>query len=760
MSRKRQRNRNANVPRFANPSRVAVDRDPFAHASLVVAGLLLAAVFLIFGQTIGHGFLIFDDQTYVQENPQLTEGTLTERIVCAFTTNRAANWHPLTWLSHLLDAEFYGVQKQNAGGHHCTNVLLHAASAMLLFLALRRMTGDFWPSALAAALFAVHPLRVESVAWVAERKDVLSGLFFMLTLWAYAGYVSHPFSLARYLAIAASLALGLMAKPTLVTLPLVLLLLDYWPLRRLQRGPLSGGADIPVCPMSVISGGRQECLPHRSGKCEPTKPAGTAPAVGRLIVEKIPLFLLAAGSCVVTYLVQRVGIDAFVSVAWPWRIGNAAVSYVAYLMQFFCPVNLAVIYPHPGQDVAIGKIAAAVAVLLAITAGVVILHRRSPYLLTGWLWYLGMLVPMIGLVQVGWQARADRYTYLPQIGLCIMVAWGIRQAAVSRVARRWALVGALAALAVLTGLAYRQTTFWRDDRTLWEHALDCTEDNFAAHLHLGTALNANGAFPAAVAQYQAAERLAHAKPWKCSARDAAAIATNLGSLFLKTGHLDDALAHYRQALKIDPMTADNHVNLAAVLKEQGRLDEAISQCKTALEIDPHNARAYNNLGAALEAQGRLVAAMSYYEKAVELRTDYADARRNLAAIVRPAHETPAAVVRWRDWIDLRPRDYVMIDNAAWFLATSDDASLRNGADAIKLARRAIELVGPREPTTLSTLAAAYAEAGRFAEAVETAQQAVTLARQQGKFDLVKSIEEKLPLYKSHKPYHQPPPAPH
>jgi tetratricopeptide (TPR) repeat protein len=421
---------------------------------------------------------------------------------------------------------------------------------------------------------------------------------------------------------------------------------------------------------------------------------------------------------------------------------------------------LALIYPHPGQELAIWKIAAAVVALLAITAGVAILRRRSPYLVTGWLWYLGMLVPMIGLVQVGWQARADRYTYLPQIGLYIMVAWAIRQLAVSRVARRCATVGMVASLAIFAALAYHQTTFWRSDEMLWKHALECSEDNLAAHLHLGTTLNFEGAFPEAIAQYQEAERLVQSEPPNSSTKDAAAaIATNLGSLYWKSGRLDEAIVHYRQAVKIEPR-ANAYVNLAAVLKERGRLDEAISCCKTALEIDPRNALAYNNLGAALEGQGRLVAAMSYYEKAIALHADYADAQRNLAAIVRQAHETPAAIVRWRDWIELRPKDYVLINNAAWLLATSDDASLRNGPDAVMLARRAIEAIGAREPTTLSTLAAAYAEAGRFAEAVETAQQAAALARQQGNSDLLKSIEEELALYRSHKPYHQPPPAPH
>ncbi len=728
MSRKRRKNHPTNVRSLGDPPLASAPArgDPFPHASIVVSALLLAAVFFVFGQTVHHGFLHFDDPTYVSENPELTEGSTIDKIAWAFTTDCAGNWHPLTWLSHLSDCSIYGVE--NAGGHHLTNVLLHAASAIVLFLALRRMTGDFWPAALAAALFAIHPLRVESVAWVAERKDVLSGLFFMLTLWFYAGYASRPFSLARYLAVVASLALGLLAKPTLVTLPLVLLLLDYWPLGRLQsRQPAE------IC-------------------------AGT-PGGRRLIVEKIPLFVLAAGSCIVTFLVQRAGVEAFVDAALPWRIGNAVVAYVAYLIQFFCPINLAIMYPHPGEDLPLWKIAAAAIALIAISAGVVKLRRRSPYLVTGWLWYLGMLVPMIGLVQVGWQSRADRYTYLPQIGVCIMVAWGVHQAAVSRVAQRWATVGALAALAILTGLAYRQTALWRSDETLWKHAIACTENNYVAHLHIAMAMTVQERFPEAIEHYQAADRLAQNKTAKCYAANAVTIATKLGFLYSKMGRLDEAVAQYERALKAEPKNARVHVNLAAVLKNQGRFDDAISHCKIALDIDPKDAMAHNNLGASLEAQGKLFAAMSHYEQAVELRPDFADARGNLAAIMRQVQNSPAAIVRWREWIDLRPTDYVLMNQAALLMATSSDASLRNGADAVELARRAVQLVGEREPTTLATLAAAYAEAGRFPDAVQTARQALALAQQQGNRALVKSIEEKLPLYESQKPYHETPPAP-
>jgi protein O-mannosyl-transferase len=713
MSQNRRKNRSGNVRNMGNaPSIDAVGGEPFAHASLAVCAFLLAAVFLVFGQTLQHEFINYDDGTYVSENRDLAQGTTSDKIVWAFTTNRASNWHPLTWISHLVDYSLYGLQ--HPGGHHLTNVLLHAASAMVLFLVLRRLTGDFWPSALAAALFAVHPLRVESVAWVAERKDVLSGLFFMLTLWTYSGYASHRFSIGRYLAVFAFFALGLLAKPSLVTLPFVLLLLDYWPLENGHRG-----AEIPV--------GRGHAM---------------------LIVEKIPLVLLSAAFCVMTILAQRTALEVGRDISVPWRIGNAAVAYVAYLRQFFWPTDMAIIYPHPGSELPLWQIAVAMLILTAISTVVAILRRRSPYLVTGWLWYLGMLVPMIGLVQVGWQARADRYTYLPQIGVCMMAAWAIRQAAVSRVARRWAFVASAAAVATLMALACRQTAFWHDDMTLWKHTLDCTEENYIADCHLGMALARQGFLDGAIKQYRKAKGEARG-----IGSDYAAIDNNMAVALSKSGQLDEAISEYEQALALDPKNAQLHVNFSAALQKKGEPDEAISHLEIALKIAPDNPMAHNNLGSALLSQGKLAEAIAHYQKAVELQPAYAEARSNLTGTLLLLQKTPAALVRWREWIDLLPNDYVAMNEAAWLLATSGDASIRNGKDAVELAQRAVRLTDRREPTTLATLAAAYAEAGRYSDAVQTARQALTIALREGKSPLVQSLEAKLPLYESRKPYH-------
>ena len=589
---------------------------------------------------------------------------------------------------------------------------------------MRKLTGDFWPSELVAALFAVHPLHVESVAWVAERKDVLSGLFFMLTLWMYAGYVSRPFSLVRYLAVAATFALGLMAKPTLVTLPLVLLLLDWWPLGRFRKLTSEG--------------------------------TGIGLAAGKLVVEKIPLLLLSAASCVVTLVAQRITVKAFVDLTLPWRIGNAVVACVDYLIQTVCPVNLAVMYPHLGRSLPIWRIAAATAVLAAICGGGVLLRRRCPYLVTGWLWYLGMLVPMIGLVQVGWQSRADRYMYLPQIGVCIMAAWGIRQAAVSPAARRWAFVGASAALAILVTLAYRQTAVWRSDEALWRHAVACTDNNCIAYLHVGMALSEQEHFDKAIEQYRIAERLLKDGSVVLLPVNEARIANSLGYALWKLGRLDEAIVQYERAASLEPTLAISHINLGGVLQEGGRLDEAIAHCKLAIKIDPNCAPAHNNLGAAMLKRDMLPQAIWHFQQALALRPDVADTKRHLASAMERFLHSPKSIVRWRDWIDLWPNDCMLLNNAAWLMATSSDASLRNGKDAVELAQRATRLLGRREPITLATLAAAYAEAGRFPDAARTAREALALARQQGNSALVNSIEEKLRLYESRKPYHEPP----
>ena len=432
--------------------------------NFAVCLFLALAVWAVFGQTLHHSF-VYDDGGYVYENPAITKGLHWKGVVWAFTHSHGGNWHPLTTLSHMLDCQLFGL---NPRGHHLTNVLLHTASVLLLFLVLRKMTGALWRSAFVAAVFAIHPLGVESVAWVAERKDVLSGLFFMLTLWAYMRYTQKqaarsqsPFSFvlspAYWLALLL-FALGLMSKPMLVTLPLVLLLLDYWPLRRFAMDD-------------------------------------SRFTIGQLACEKIPFLLLAAADSIATVWAQH-GAHAIMSgqvLDVRARMGNALISYASYLGQMIYPAGLVVLYPHPGNRLSVWRVGLSLLVLIFISAGVLVGRRKWPYAVVGWLWYLGMLVPVIGLVQVGVQARADRYTYLPQIGLYLLVAWGLVDL-MGRWRGRKVVLGIAGGLALggLSVAARVQTAYWKDSIRLWRHAVDVNAHNALAHDSLGVALGEQG----------------------------------------------------------------------------------------------------------------------------------------------------------------------------------------------------------------------------------------------------------------------------
>jgi protein O-mannosyl-transferase len=551
---------------------------PKAYRFLAVCCALLLAVVVVFGRTAGHDFVNYDDPEYVYQNPHVQAGVTGDATAWALTTFYAHNWHPLTWLSHMLDCQIFGLQ---SGGHHLTNVFLHAAAAMLLFLALERMTTAFWPSAWVAAVFAIHPLRVESVAWVAERKDVLSGLFFMLTLWFYARYAERP-SLGRYLLVLASFALGLTAKPMLVTLPFVLLLLDYWPLRRLAPPRLESQTD--------------DATPRRT--------------LARLVLEKIPFFVLTAASCTVTLAAQRGAIVPLDQRDVSWRLANAALACVGYLEKMVYPSDLAVLYPLPKDLPPAWEVAAAVTALLAISTALVVSRRRRPYLFVGWFWYLGMLAPVIGLVQVGSQKMADRYTYLPQVGLYIAVAWTAVQMAGARPNRRRALAAvALLVVMGLLGCALQQTRHWRNSETLWTHTLACTSQNVVAHHNLGNALAREGHFGKAIVQYQLALEI---NP------DLAKVHYNLGLALAARKHFDEAIAHYRKALEIQPEFAEAYNDIGNAFVDLGQPDEAIAHYRQALAIKSDLLPAHYNLGLALAGRDRLDEALEHYRKALDL----------------------------------------------------------------------------------------------------------------------------------------------
>jgi tetratricopeptide (TPR) repeat protein len=607
---------------------------------LAVGGLLLLAVGVVFGQTAGFGFVNYDDDKGVYEN-RLVAGDLSLRNVLAvFTERHAESSAPLTCLSHILVWHLLG---QGPALHHLTNILLHAASAVLLLVVLWRMTGRLWPSALVAAVFAVHPLRAESVAWVTERKDVLSGLFFMLTLAAYLGYVRRPFSLGRYLLVLAFFAVSLAAKPMAVTLPFLLLLLDDWPLRRISAtkprssiAPFAPGATAGLSSSAASTVGQA----NRDTRAFSVATTARSPiaALWKLIIEKIPLLAIACLFCLVAVHGQEArALEVNQEYSFAWRTGNALISYVAYLGQFFCPVDLAPYYPRR-PVLPPWEMAAAALTLAALTAAA-IRWRRGPWLLVGWLWYVGMLLPVIGLVQFGAQAEADRFTYLPQIGLAIALVWTAADACRSwpRL-RRTGAVAATCGLVILVVSGWRQTFYWHDSEVLWTRTLACTSRNTTAQNNLGIVLAKRGRIDEAIDHYRKALEI---EPNHAEAHN------NLGLALAGRGRIDEAIDHYQRTLKIDPGDAAAHVNLGLALAGRGRIDEAMSHFQKALDIKPDDAEGHYNLGLALAVRGRMDEAMVHFQRAVDLKPDYAEAHINLGAALAVRGRIDEAIDHYR-----------------------------------------------------------------------------------------------------------------
>jgi tetratricopeptide (TPR) repeat protein len=581
-----------------------MDKGIRRHRTFLICVSLTIAILAVFWQVQNNGFVNFDDGKYVTENRHVQEGLSWDGFVWALTTTHANFWHPLTWLSHMLDCQLYGL---NPGGHHFTNLLLHIANTLLLFLILQRMTGAMWQSAFVAALFALHPLHVESVAWASERKDVLSTLFWILTIGAYVRYVEHP-GLNRYLLVFLSFVLGLMAKPMLVTLPFVLLLLDYWPFGRLQLKASANATHVQI-----------------------QKPSNTnyhSERVIRLLVEKVPLLVFAAASSIPAFLAQQHGGATKSLALFPLegRVANALLSYLIYIGKMIWPQNLTVFYPHPGSTVPTWKVALAGLLLLSVTVWVIRTAKAHPYLLVGWLWYLGTLVPVIGLVQVGDHAMADRYTYVPLIGLFIMLAWGLPHVAARWPRRKIVFVTSTAGfLSILMVYSWFQVRHWKNSVTLFEHALRVTNNNPLAHTDLGVALAGQGKLVQAIWHYSEALRI---KPDYLEAR------INLGGALARQGRLDEAIDHYLEALRIKPDFADAHYNLGNALTRHGKPDDAIAHYLEALRIQPDDAEAYNNLGIALAKQQRMAEAIACFQQALRVKPDFANARHNMEVALK------------------------------------------------------------------------------------------------------------------------------
>ncbi len=658
-----------------------------------IALLLLLGTLAVYLPAARCGFTCYDDNDYVAENQMVLGGLTWAGVKWAFTTWHASNWHPLTWLSHMIDCQLFGL---NPAMHHSVNVLFHAANSVLLLLLLLRWTNALWPSAFAAALFAWHPLHVESVAWVSERKDVLSTFFALLALLSYTKAVTSDQrpaagkatksaasvspvtghrSLYTWLALLC-FALGLMAKPMVVTLPFVLLLLDYWPLNRMRNA----------------EGGMRTAQ--------------------NLIVEKWPFFALSAASCFVTFLAQHRGgaVASLQTVPLDYRLENVPVAYVRYLQKMLWPSPLAICYPMSGLRLPV--VAGAVAALALLSAAVWSGRRRVPYWLVGWLWFLGTLVPVIGIVKVGAEAMADRYAYFPSIGLFLAAALGVRDGAKRFHIPRTVLAGAAAAaLAICAVLTTRQLGYWINDVTLFGHSVAVTRDNGIAHLNLGYGLE-------------------------------------------KEGRKEEAMKEYRLAEQLEPNVADPHNNLANLLDDAGRPEEAIAEFQAALRINPRYVAAHDNLGTVFAEQGRFAEAMEQYEEAARLSpTDWHAPYLSGKALLKQGRDQEA-VLYFRRALQIAPNNPQVLAYLSEVLASDENPWIRNGNAALAMAAKANDLAGGVQPAMIDVLAMAYAETGDFTNAQQSAAYALKLATAYDMTNDVPAIRQRLQLYQNHQPFRQ------
>ena len=728
------------------------ERNPWVLAA--VCAVLLLGTILAFRPALekDFSFVNYDDNRYINEH--VAQGLTKDSIIWAVKSLDYDNWHPLTWLSHMLDRQIFGPESlQRPWGYHLTNILIHAINVLVLFLALRRMTSASWPSLLVAVLFGLHPLRAESVAWISERKDVLSGLFFLLTLWAYAAYAQHRRSWGRYGLVVLLFSIGLTAKPMLVTMPVLLLLLDYWPLGRFWPD----GTHAAVAE-------RQD---PPAGANNPQAEGGGRWPIG-IVSEKAPLLVLALASSVVTVIAQRGAMKVIDTVTFPMRLENALVSYATYIGELFYPVNLAPLYPFPEHGVPWPKVVVAGLVLAAITA-LVMWKRAWRWLTVGWLWYLVALLPVIGLIQVGVQGMADRYTYLPHIGLYIMLAWTAEELTANLPLRRLAWTAALVLLVpLLIQAAAAQTGIWKDSKTLWTSALKANPEIALAENNLGLFDESEGRFDEAFQRYQHAVEI---RPRYVEAH------INLGNMYMHKAQtlrpmdmqmfknlIEEALKHYRTAIEIRPDFEQSYVNLGTGLMVRGELAEAEANFRTALEKDPQYVEAYWKLGRVLCLQKQYREGIDALRKALELAPNCSEAWKTLGQVAQTLVNDPQfrdeaiqcytllvqqpetanaatetlgylyyvqrqprkAREYWLSFLDSNPDSLPVLTMTAWLLATAPDAEVRDGGKALALARRAMKISEGNNPRVLVALAAAYAESGDFTQAAQTIEQASRL----------------------------------
>lgn len=727
----------------------------------VVCLALAVGTLGLYWPVIHHGFITLDDEDYVTKNFYVRAGLTWPGAVWAFTSVYADNWHPLTWIFHMLDCQLYGL---NPGGHHLTNVFFHIANALLLFWWLNGLTNASWRSAFVAALFAWHPLHLESVAWVSELKDVLSTFFWLLTLIAYTHYVKKP-RVAEYFLTLLLFGFGLMSKPMVVTLPFVLLLIDFWPLNRFQL-PRPGA----VAP------------PNAEGVPLPNAAAAkTTRLVAGLILEKLPFFALTLMSCVVTYLIQKRSgaVLSLDSEPFYYRIANALVAYTRYICKSVWPSDLTIIYPLP-HHWPVSLVSFAVLLLATCSGLFVLLAKRHPYLIMGWCWYLGTLFPTIGIVQVGSQAWADRYMYIPSIGLFILITWGWNDLLSSLPQRRkiTALGGSLALASCLVCTSI-QLKYWQDSITLFEHAIEITADNYVAYTNLGAAFNDIGQTDKALNLLVKAVQLA--PNYATGQNDLGVVLVkkgqldeairhfdiaaqirpndpefqfNLGTTLLNAGKPDEAMAKFSTALRLKPYFTDAQLNWGIALLKEGKAADAIPHFSTALQLEPNNPEAHFDLGLALLQQNQPDEAAVQFTEELKLTPNATKGHYRLAQAFSQLQKPGEAVQHYREVVRLTPDFPEALNELAWILATDPDSRIRDSRDAIQFAKRACELTQNQQPATLTTLSVAYADAGQFSEAIATAQRAFTLATKAGQKEIAATDAILLKLYQSQQPFRE------
>jgi tetratricopeptide (TPR) repeat protein len=684
---------------------------------LICAGLVIATV--IAYEPIRHNeFVDYDDPAYITENPDITSGLTLQSFKQAFISSHSDMWHPLTTLSHMLDCQLFGLYPF---WHHLVNLGLHIVNSMLLLWILNSLTGSMWASAFVAAVFALHPLQVESVAWASERKTVLSGLFWFLTILLYIWYTKKPGNW-RYIWVFIIYGLCIMTKPVVVTLPFVLVLLDYWPLGRIRN--------------------KNEELKNKT--------LDSKFSILNSISEKIPLLALSAILCVVTVVAQKSGgaIAGLEKLSPDYRVANAFVSYIRYIGKLIRPGGLTAAYPYPYVNFSNGIVIVCILLFALITALVIYIGRHKKYVITGWLWFIGAMVPMIGLIQSGGQAMADRYMYLSMVGILIIAAFGAKDIINKRPRTRTA-TSALAIITILSLLIFTrvQVGYWRNSITLFEHTLDVTKNNFVAEANLAKALRFEGRLKEAVLHYRNAVRI---HPTLADARH------NLGIALLQIGKVDEAAACFNEIIKQGQGSAKVYYDLAIALKYQGKYDEAISSLNKTLKLDPNYAEARKRIGILLTLKGRIDEAIPYFNESLgtESRTDKVKTYYNIGSAYEQKGRYKEAIRFWNMALELEPGNIPILNSAAWLLATTDDTSIEDANRAIEFSERACELTRYKDPSILDTLAAAYAASGRFEDAISTANKAVDYAKAAGYKDLANDIQERIKLYQARQRYYQ------